>query len=271
MSLKEFTPEEFRQFIQNRHEKDYLLVDVRQPGEYEQGHIPGARLLPLPELVQSIDSLPLDKDLVFYCHSGGRSMAAAAMVEEEIGQATLYNLTGGILAWDGGMVADYPKVQLFSMLVKPAEMLQAAMNMEKGALNFYTQVCQQFGHQSWSKVFERLAKAEIGHAKTVYHFRLQFEPKGGEFDKVFEALSGDVLEGGMTLATAMERAMAAESRVCIRLLELALQIEYAAFDLYRSMADRITAPDAQEAFLTIAQAEKAHMRALVDALDECPT
>ncbi len=271
MSLKEFTPDEFRRFVQDRHENDYLLIDVRQPGEYEQGHIPGARLVPLPELVHSMDNLPTDKDLIFYCHSGGRSMAAAAMVEqEEIGPAALYNLTGGILAWDGGMTVDYPSVQLFTTLVDPAEMLKAAMNMEKGALNFYTHVQQQFGDQPWGGIFGRLAKAEIGHAKTVYRFRQQSEPQNDDFNMVFEQLSGDVLEGGMTLTTAIERATSAKGRICVRLMELALQIEYAAFDLYRTMADQITAPDAQEAFVAIAQAEKAHMRALVDALGDCP-
>jgi rubrerythrin len=50
---------------------------------------------------------------------------------------------------------------------------------------------------------------------------------------------------------------------------MALSIEYAAFDLYHTMADGITDPDAQEAFITIAQAEKAHMRALAKAIAHC--
>ena len=70
------TPQQLREFVANNHESAYELIDVRQPGEYEQVHIPGARLVPLPELVQTVDKLPQDRNIVFYCHSGGRSMAA---------------------------------------------------------------------------------------------------------------------------------------------------------------------------------------------------
>jgi rhodanese-related sulfurtransferase len=49
MSIHEINPEELRRYIKNHNEKEYLLVDVRQPDEYEEGHIPGARLLPLPD------------------------------------------------------------------------------------------------------------------------------------------------------------------------------------------------------------------------------
>ena len=145
MNIKDLTPEELRQFIQHHHVKEYALIDVRQPGEYEQGHIPGALLLPLPKLVQGMEALPTEKRLVFYCHTGSRSMAAAMMVaDEEIGSGDLINLAGGILAWDGGMTADYPKVQVFNWQAAPSDMLITAMNLEKGALNFYSHVGDKF-------------------------------------------------------------------------------------------------------------------------------
>ena len=58
MSIQDLTPQTLRQFIQSNKETTYRLVDVRQPGEYEESHIPGALLLPLPELVQSMMTLP---------------------------------------------------------------------------------------------------------------------------------------------------------------------------------------------------------------------
>lgn len=270
MNIKDLTAEELRGFIRSHHEKEYALIDVRQPGEYEQGHIPGARLLPLPELIQTMETLPADKQLVFYCHSGGRSMAAASMVaDEEIGSGELINLDGGMLAWDGGIASDYPKVQLFNWQKAPSDMLITAMNLEKGALNFYTHVSEHNQGLPWVDVFSNLAKAEIGHARTVYHFLRKIESDVDDFDTVFDGLSGEVLEGGMTLSTVLEKLSAIQGRVCLRTIETALKIEYAAFDLYRTMADRITAKDAQEAFVTIAQAEKAHMHALVKAIDRC--
>lgn len=270
MNIKDLTAAELRDFIRNHHEREYALIDVRQPGEYEQGHIPGARLLPLPELIQTMEALPGDKQLVFYCHSGGRSMAAASMVaDEEIGAGELINLNGGMLAWDGGVASDYPNVQIFNLQTAPSDMLKTAMNLEKGALSFYTHISANHKEQPWVEVFSNLAKAEIGHARTVYHFLQKIESDGDDFEAVFDGLSGEVLEGGMKLETALEHLSAIKSRVCLRMIETALKIEYAAYDLYRSMADRVLATDAQEAFITIAQAEKAHMQALVKAIDHC--
>lgn len=269
MSIVQMNPEQLRRFIQGRHEKAFALIDVRQPGEYAQGHIPGARLIPLPELIQTMEALPRDKELVFYCRSGGRSMAAAMVADEEIVDKTLYNLAGGIMAWDGGLAADFPRVQLFGGQEDAITMLQTAMNLEKGALNFYTRVHDRYEGESWVNVFADLARAEIGHAKTVYHFLRQIEPQGDAFDVVFERLPGDVLEGGMSLDSALKKVAAVQGRVCLRLIELALQIEFAAYDLYRTMADRTSETDAREAFMTIAQAEKGHMRSLARAIDGC--
>ena len=167
MGIHDIKPEELRRYIREHNEKDFLLIDVRQPGEYEQGHIPGARLLPLPEFVATMDLLPRDKDLVFYCHSGGRSMAAAMMADEERGTAGIYNLDGGIRAWDGGIAEQTPRIQVFDRQAEPASLYMTAMNLEKGAMNFYTTIDTRYGDDAWSDVFGRLAEAEIGHALAV--------------------------------------------------------------------------------------------------------
>lgn len=179
MKIVDLSPQQLRRFIQGQPEKDYLLIDVRQPGEYQWGHITGARLMPLPELVRAMETLPRDKALVFYCHSGGRSMAAAAMV------------------------ADYPRVQLFSDAQTPARIFETAINLEKGALNFYTRVHSRYADQPWAKVFADLAQAEIGHAKTVYRFLRQTQHQVTDFETLFDRIAGDVLEGGTPLEQAL--------------------------------------------------------------------
>ena len=269
MSIHEINPEELRRYIKNHNEKEYLLVDVRQPDEYEEGHIPGARLLPLPELVRKLETLPLTQDLVFYCHTGARSMAASLIVEEEFSRAGIYNLNGGILSWNGAVVENPPQVRIFDKQASTEELYMTAMNLEKGAMNFYMTVDIRYGGEDWSDVFGRLAEAEIGHALAVYRLWRKGRTGVDDFDKVFAGLSGNVLEGGMTLAEALDRAAASGGRTCVRLMELALHIEYAAFDLYRAMADQAEDSEAQEAFLKIAQAEKSHMNILIDALGTC--
>lgn len=46
--MHHMTPEALRRFFQTHHEKEYAVIDVRQPQEYAQGHIPGSLLMPLP-------------------------------------------------------------------------------------------------------------------------------------------------------------------------------------------------------------------------------
>jgi sulfur-carrier protein adenylyltransferase/sulfurtransferase len=55
-----------RAFIDSHQEGTYTLLDVRQPGEYENRHIPGSTLIPLPELSDSYDNLDREKPVIVY-------------------------------------------------------------------------------------------------------------------------------------------------------------------------------------------------------------
>ena len=82
VDFQNLTPEMLKKFINKHTESSYRLVDVRQPDEYETAHIPGAHLIPLPDLETRLYELPEDQDLIFYCHSGGRSAYAATLAVE---------------------------------------------------------------------------------------------------------------------------------------------------------------------------------------------
>ncbi len=58
--------EEARKYINEHKEGTFTLLDVRQPGEYEDSHIPGAKLIPLPQLSDSYDQLDPEKPVVVY-------------------------------------------------------------------------------------------------------------------------------------------------------------------------------------------------------------
>ena len=55
-----------RQFLAGKNPDEYNLVDVRQPGEYERDHIPGANLIPMAELKNRVDEIDPDKPTVVY-------------------------------------------------------------------------------------------------------------------------------------------------------------------------------------------------------------
>ena len=76
----------------------FMLVDVRQPGEFTAGHIEGAMLLPLDTLAGSYSKLPKDVPLIVYCRSGHRSAQAVAFLLAH-GYSRAVSLNGGYLAW----------------------------------------------------------------------------------------------------------------------------------------------------------------------------
>jgi len=87
-----------------------LIIDIREPAEYQRGHVPGALQLPRGLLEFEIHGLvqrasmdqnkaPEDQDIVLYCGTGGRSaLAAATMIE--LGYRNVRSMSGGIVAWN---------------------------------------------------------------------------------------------------------------------------------------------------------------------------
>lgn len=74
------------------------LIDVREPYEWRIARIDGARLIPLGQFERAAAEIPLDRDIVLYCHYGSRSRTAAEFLAER-GFRRVWNLTGGIDRW----------------------------------------------------------------------------------------------------------------------------------------------------------------------------
>jgi rubrerythrin len=145
------------------------------------------------------------------------------------------------------------------------------MDLEKGAWRFYHHLLDRFAGRPIAEPLEKLAAAETAHARMVYRYLQQLAPAPLEpFDTLFKSLSGNILEGGDEVADALQWVDTREQNPCLEVIELALRIEYAAYDLYRSVADRIEEQAARDSLLSIAQAEKAHMRSLSRAIGLCP-
>ena len=76
---------------------DFLLIDVREPREYEICHLDG-ELIPLGSLAERLDELDKSRHIVVHCRSGGRS-ANAVKAMRGAGFDNVWNVNGGILAW----------------------------------------------------------------------------------------------------------------------------------------------------------------------------
>jgi rhodanese-related sulfurtransferase len=78
--------------------QDVVFIDVREPHEYQRGHVPGAKLIPVNSLFARREELPKDKEIVFVCAVGQRSALACEMAAAA-GLTHIYNLEGGTEAW----------------------------------------------------------------------------------------------------------------------------------------------------------------------------
>jgi rhodanese-related sulfurtransferase len=96
MSFKTMTPGEFEE---RRARGDApLLVDVREPEEFEVARVEGAQLMPLSRFEEWAASLDPEAEIVFMCHHGIRSAQVCAYLSRQ-GFANLHNLAGGIDRW----------------------------------------------------------------------------------------------------------------------------------------------------------------------------
>jgi len=81
-------------------DESFLLLDVREPAEYERARIEGAELVPLGQLEARLDALApwRERPVVVHCWTGGRSARACRLLQQH-GFADVWNLAGGIDAW----------------------------------------------------------------------------------------------------------------------------------------------------------------------------
>jgi len=77
-----------------------LLVDVREPAEWSQGHAPDAQLIPLGSLGNRLAEIPREREVLLICRSGNRSGTAQQQLLK-LGYEQVYNVSGGMNAWAG--------------------------------------------------------------------------------------------------------------------------------------------------------------------------
>ena len=81
-----------------------LVLDVREPWEYAEGHVPGSTLIPLAEVKARAAEVPADRTVFVICRSGNRS-AQASEILAKAGKRDIRNVEGGMLAYQA---AGYP-------------------------------------------------------------------------------------------------------------------------------------------------------------------
>jgi len=96
--LRTLSYKDFGQELQSQ--KNPILIDVREAGEFNIDSIPGAINIPLSQLKNKVSEIPKDKNVYLYCRSGMRSKQAAGILRKQ-GYTQMAHLQGGIMAWHG--------------------------------------------------------------------------------------------------------------------------------------------------------------------------
>lgn len=96
MAVPEISVEQLQQQLHSA--KPPVVIDVREPTEYETCNLPTAKLIPLGSLPERVAEIPRDVPVVVHCHHGGRSARAVAFLQQQ-GYSNAVNLAGGIHDW----------------------------------------------------------------------------------------------------------------------------------------------------------------------------
>lgn len=265
---KSLDADETRSYIKNHQEGSYTLLDVRQPGEFEQERIPGAKLIPLPELPGRVSELDPEKPTIAYCAVGGRSRAAAQYLSGR-GFKEVYNLKGGVAAWQGGKASGPAEMGMAYLTGDESvtEVISIAYGMEQGLAEVYRSVGSESREKEIRDLLLKLAGIEEKHREKLYRLHLALDPSADR-EKFENQVVAGVMEGGFTTGEFLDRHRCMLDTPT-NVLSLAMMLETQAFDLYMRYAQKAKDQESRKVLLDIGEEEKAHIAALgrlVDAL-----
>jgi len=271
---KLFTPvaamdvDKAKEYMGEHQEGTYTLLDVRQPWEYEEDHLPGAKLVPLGDLKEGTQNLDPKKPTLVYCAVGGRSRVAAQLLSGR-GFEEVYNLSGGIKAFHG-VKATGPQELNLEMVREdetPEGILQLAFGMEKALQTFY-EICRERAQdQDLIGLFDKLGHIEALHKQKIFDRYAGLAAVSPDLAAFEASMAPEILEGGFRL----NEFLAANEpwlKTISQVLELAMMLETQALDLYLRLAEKSQESETKQMLYTIADEEKFHLSALSRMMDE---
>jgi rhodanese-related sulfurtransferase/rubrerythrin len=260
--VKSFDADEARKYMEQKESDQLTILDVRQPNEYEGGHISGSKLIPLPDLTERLNEIDPKKPTVVYCAIGGRSRVAAQMLAGN-GFEEVVNLSGGFKAWKGETAVGREDLglELFTGDESPEQTLVVAYSLEAGLRDFYVSMVPRVKNEDARNIFQKLSEIEVKHQDRILdeYNRLSGKPVSREaFEKnrVHTAVEGGLTTEEYTNFFQPDWESAAD------IIGLAMSIEAQALDLYLRAADRSPDPESRKVLVRIGDEERAHLKQL---------
>jgi rubrerythrin len=198
---------------------------------------------------------------------GGRSRAAAQLLAGQ-GFQEVYNLTGGIKAWQGQKAAGPAEMGMILLTgdETPTDILILAYGMEEGLRSFYEIIAQKSQDEAVSSLLSKLAGIEVGHKAKLHRLYLTFDPGPQEQEEFENKVVSKNMEGGFTTEEFIEQnksALLSASNV----FDLAMMLEVQALDLYMRYSRKSRDDKTLSVLYDLAEEEKAHLATLGQFID----
>lgn len=261
-------PKETRGYMAEHSEGTYTLLDVRQPREYEESRIPGATLIPLPQLSDRLQELNTEKPVLTYCAIGGRSRAAAQLLAGQ-GFKEVYNLKGGIKAWNGQTAAgafDFGNGLSGLKEMSFHGVVRFALGMEKELAAFYLLVARKTGDEDLANLLRKLADIEEKHQQHLLELYQTFNSTEEIKEPILDVSAAPIMEGGFNPSDFYKQHQSL-MKTSAHVLNLAMILETQALDLYLRLAGYVENEKSRIILQRIGDEEKAHLTALGKMLE----
>lgn len=199
---------------------------------------------------------------------GGRSRAAAQLLSGQ-GYKDVYNLSGGINAWQGLTAAGPADMGMIHLRgdETPAEIGVLAYGLERGLADFYSKVAGTTKEADVANLLRDLAGIEEKHKARVFELCRSLDATVADQETFESKTVSQMMEGGFTTEEFLE-----QNRDVLQtvdgVLNIAMMLETQGLDLYMRYAHRSKDEKSRNVLLEIAEDEKAHLEALGRLIEE---
>jgi rhodanese-related sulfurtransferase/rubrerythrin len=268
-STPSITPDDVRALIAEKKPDEYCLLDVRQPAEYERGHIPGARLIPLSELAFKMGEMDRGRKTVVYCRSGSRSLSATGMLMGA-GFQDVFNMDGGIMAYNGIVAGGSPEAGMFCFpeSLSAGQLAAVAWFLEDGSIRFLEDMQRRFSSSDESAIFENRIAARNSHKQRLEKLYNELTGQAPSSD-----FPGDVIdvpaETIMVGCVKVDAALAwAADKTLNDILELMISLGANGYDLYLKLGRAVSSEDARKVFNSLSDEEQKNIEYIASEFEK---
>ena len=199
---------------------------------------------------------------------GGRSRAAAQLLAGK-GFNEVYNLKGGIKAWEG--LTAFGPAEMGMVLLRgdetSQEIIVLAYGMEDGLAGFYKNLSERMDDTEVVGLLNKLANIEKNHKKRLFDLYITLDPTITNIKMFEDDIVTDVMEGGFTTKEFLEKNTDSMKRVP-DVLSMAMMLETQAMDLYMRYSEKSRDEKSRTVLYDIAEEEKVHLKALGRLIEE---